>query len=130
MTCRRSKRSRLHRPRSAGSNPGIMALPRRIPAAPLPRLIAPENVQEGDMVSAEYPTMCGVIVTMRGTCAKRVEVGNRTQWRTAEGANLFSYSPGYPKNPRVTLLARAEYPQQTLSLFESLNERIGQDADC
>lgn len=107
-----------------------MTTPRRIPAAPLPRLIAPENVQEGDTVSAEYPIMRGVIVTMKGTCTKRVESGNRTQWRSAEGANIFSYSPGYPKNPRITLIARAEHPQETLSLFDSLKERIGSDADC
>lgn len=89
----------------------------------LPRIVAPETVSAGDLVRAVYPSIRGVVVEMTGILHTRVEHGSRIQWRSQEGANIFSYSPGYPKNPRIILLQRPEYPQQVLSWFEGKNER-------
>lgn len=75
------------------------------------------------MVTATYPVMRGCIVAISGILAKRIEEGKRTVWRTAEGANVFSYIPGYNKNPRVTLHSRVEHAQETLSWFDGKNER-------
>lgn len=89
-----------------------------------PREIAPENVQEGDFVKAVYPVQRGILLTQTGTCGHRTDIGRRVQWTTPEGGHLFSWIPGFRHNPRITLLSRAEYPQETLSMFDAVNERM------
>lgn len=76
------------------------------------------------MVTATYPVMRGCIVAMSGILHRRQEQGSRTHWFTREGAKVFTYIPGYSKNPRITLHSRAEYPQEMLSGLDSVKERI------
>lgn len=92
--------------------------------AQLPRTIAPELVEIGDLVSVEHSKTKGVTHFKRGRVARRVDQGNVRQYVTDEGGILFTWQPG-KKGVTITLIERKLDATTRESLFEWEEARIG-----
>ena len=83
-----------------------------------PRYIDPSVIEIGDDVAVEHTASKGVVTTVRGIVAKRIDSGSTRYYVTAEGGTLFSWEPGKRNGIKVTLFGRSEQPQETLDWLD------------
>lgn len=84
----------------------------------LPRVIKPETVEIGDVISYQEPETRGRRVTFQGMIGYRQDINGVRTYFTGEGAALMEWAPGR-KMGVCTLLRAAEQPQTPLSIFEA-----------
>lgn len=91
----------------------------------LPRNIAPELIQEGDIITVTYPEDKGIQTIKRGMVARIAVHGALRNLVTMEGSVLGVFAPGMNAGKIVfTLLDRPAAVQEPLSLFSDVLERI------
>ena len=79
-----------------------------------PHRIDPSLVEIGDDISVEHKAERGIITTLRGIVAKRVDSGQTRYMITSEGATLLAWEPGRTNKIKVTLFGRDAKPVETL----------------
>jgi hypothetical protein len=93
-----------------------------------PRPIDPSLIEDGDDISVEHKANRGIVMTLRGVVAKRVDGGSTRYLMTAEGATLLAWEPGKKNAIKVTLYGREEPEQATMfdlpTEIESIKERV------
>lgn len=90
---------------------------------PLPRNIAPENIEIGDTIRVVFKVNKGVVMTHEGTVSERKDQGSVRTLYTDEGGTLFAWEPGR-HNLTVTLLNRPPMSQATLPGLDEIRDRI------
>lgn len=95
----------------------MTTLRKRTRTSDLPRYIDPANIENGDVVRVAW-TNGGVEHTRTARVYRRVDEGPLSVFYTEEGYEIFHWTPGAPRQHRVTLLSK-EAPKHT-SLFDVL----------
>lgn len=80
-------------------------------AGTFPRTVLPSQVELGDTISVELPKTRGIITTVRGKVAKRMDNGGTRCYLTAEGATLLTWNAKENRAVTVTLHRRSELAQ-------------------